>query len=156
MYPNTTVLNGTESIVSFPSYTVVIQMNKGNYGFELLTNYEFIAWSKEAALRLAGALLNDLIPFIEVSYDFNQKELAIQIKDNKYFDTVSLRNFEIYDETQVDVLVNASNCHSAADVNLNCYSSVSKEEFYKYLETSHTNNEILKFEAFSYGITLIN
>ncbi|PJO43392.1 hypothetical protein [Lysinibacillus xylanilyticus] len=155
MYPNTTVLNGFESIVSFPSYTVVIQMNKGNYGFELLTNYDFIAWSKEAALRIAGTLLNELISFIEVSYDFNRKELDIQIKDNKYFDTVSLRNFEIYDDSPVDI----TNCYSTANVNPNCYSSVSKEQFYEYLETSHKNNEIshnLKFEAFSYGITLIN
>jgi len=154
MYPNTTVLNDFESIASFPSYTVVIQMNKGNYGFELLTNYDFIAWSKEAALRIAGTLLNELISFIEVTYDFNQKELDIQIKDNKYFDTVSLRNFEIYDETQVDVSsVNVTNCCSIAVVNPNCYSLVSKEQFYEHLETSQISHN-LKFEAFSYGITL--
>lgn len=140
-----------ENVVNLPSYTVVIQMNMDNYSFELLTNYEFIAGSKEAALKVAGPMLNDLIPFVEAIYDSNQNEVTIKIEDNKYFDSVEIRNFEIYDESQSE-LVSAKSSLSPTS-NLICYSIVSREKFYEHLAMQPYN---LKFEAVGYGIALLN
>ncbi|MFY0521079.1 hypothetical protein ACOMCU_25125 [Lysinibacillus sp. UGB7] len=137
-----------ENVVNLPSYTVVIQMNMDNYSFELLTNFEFMAGSKEAALKVAGPMLNDLIPFVEANYDSNQQELTIRIEDNKYFDSIEIRNFEIYDESQFDLVSTLSSA-----TNLKCYSFVSREQFYEHLTTQPYN---LKFEAVGYGIALLN
>lgn len=142
------------NVVKLPSYTVVIQMNMGSYSFELLTNYEFIAGSKEAALKEAADMLKELIPYVEVYYDFNQDGLSINIKDNKYFDSTEIRNFEIYDESQIDLVSNKSSL--GFEIGLNCYSFVTEEEFYEHIEMNTNSSSIIKFEAVGYGIALLN
>ncbi|WDV09300.1 hypothetical protein [Lysinibacillus irui] len=142
------------NVVKLPSYTVVIQMNMGSYSFELLTNYEFIAVSKEAALKVAADMLKELIPFVEVYYDLNLDGLKINIKDNKYFDCAEIRNFEIYDESQIDFVSNKSSI--SIGLGLNCYSFVTEEKFYEHIEMNTYSSSIIKFEAVGYGIALLN
>lgn len=140
------------NVVKLPSYTVVIQMNMGSYSFELLTNYEFIAGSKEATLKVAADMVKELIPYIEVYYDINQHGLSLTVKDNKYFDSAEIRNFEIYDESQIDYV----NRSSSLGINLDCYSFVTKDEFIEHLEMNIKPSYIIKFEAVGYGIALLN
>jgi len=142
------------NVVKLPSYTVVIQMNMGSYSFELLTNYEFIAGSKEAALKVAADMLKELIPYVEVYYDFNKDGLSINIKNNKYFDSTEIRNFEIYDESQIDLVSNKSSL--GFEIGLNCYSFVTEEKFYEHIEMNTNSSSIIKFEAVGYGIALLN
>lgn len=146
-----------ENLVQLPIYTVAIQMNMNNYSFEILTNYEFVASNKETALKIAASMLNKLIPFLKVYYDTNAKELAIRIKDNYYFNCVELRNFGIFDESQCNLVSNRTRFNPA--INCNCYSFVTKEQFYEHLETVHNNKthtHRIAFEALGYGIALIN
>ncbi|WP_447403033.1 hypothetical protein ACE1MS_23520 (plasmid) [Lysinibacillus sp. fkY74-1] len=146
-----------ENLVKLPIYTVAIQMNMANFNFELLTNYKFIASNKEAAIKKAASMLNKLIPFLKVYYDTNAKELAIQIKDNYYFNCVELWNFEIFDESQYNLVTNRTTTNHA--ITPNWYSFVTKEQFYEHLEIVHNNTmhpNKLVFEAVGYGIALIN
>lgn len=146
-----------ENLVKLPIYTVAIQMNMANFNFELLTNYKFIASNKESAIKKAASMLNKLIPFLKVYYDTNAKELAIQIKDNYYFNCVELWNFEIFDESQYNLVTNRTTTNPA--ITPNWYSFVTKEQFYEHLEIVHNNTmhpNKLVFEAVGYGIALIN
>lgn len=142
-----------ENVVNLSSYTIVIHMNNDNYSFELLTNYEFIAGSKEAALKVAAPMLKELIPYVEVYYDSNQPRLSIQILENKYFDSVELRKFEIHEDSLNDLVINGG-ALSPAKV-LSCYSFVTKEEFCDHLKMTFKSSNIIKFEAVGYGIALI-
>lgn len=146
-----------ENLVKLPIYTVAIQMNMNNYSFEILTNYKFVATNKESALKIAASMLNKLIPFLKVYYNTNAQELTIQIKNNYYFNCVELRNFEIFDESQCNLVSSKSTLNPA--VNLKCYSFVTKKQFYEHLESVHsisTHPDRLEFEAVGYGVALIN
>lgn len=153
-----TVYKNIENVVNLPSYTVVIQMNKDNYSFELLTNYVFIAGSKEAALKMAGSLVTKLIPYVEVGYDIKHQKMTVHIEDNKYFDYVTFRNFEIYDEAQVELYSSLNSGIQTNVVNQSCYLYVSEKAFHEHLHKNYnkTVQNSLKFEALGYGITVLD